>query len=68
MIVWQIMDPYTSSISITDDINIYGKYQCQSNFITSWVIAELVFTVSEISNLKNSNRSFLKFRIYRVQS
>jgi phosphate transport system substrate-binding protein len=44
MIVWQVMDPYNSSIVITDDINIYGKYQCQSSMIQTWVIVELVFT------------------------
>jgi hypothetical protein len=46
MIVWQVMDSYNSSIVITDDINIYGKYQCQSSMIQTWVIVELVFTVS----------------------
>jgi hypothetical protein len=48
MIVWQVMDPYNSSIVITDDVNIYGKYQCQSSMIQTWVIVELVFTVSNI--------------------
>ncbi len=48
MIVWQVIDPYTSSITITDDINIYVKYQCQSINITTWVIVELVFTVGEM--------------------